>query len=278
MKSSLFLDGRWQRIGRPLAQLDSGITNTPWGVDPNDGIYGFVNGKMRKVGGRLMHVSSGQAGVWGVSRNYRIYNRRGISRRRKTGTRWTRVSGALMQIDSGPSGMVCGVNKNHYVYCRRGITRRRPTGNGWIRVPGRLAYISCGLYGHWGVNKQYRIYFRYGVKFGKPQGRRWRRIPGALVQIESGPDGAVWGVNMEGLVFTRRGVSQRNPIGSSWKAVGRKHLTTVSVGLGYVFGIDNIGKPYIGDVAKFLGRNGLPKKPSMFSQLFYIFLQEQIIY
>jgi hypothetical protein len=107
------------------------------------------------------------------------------------------------------------------------------------------------------------------VKFGKPQGRRWRRIPGALVQIESGPDGAVWGVNMEGLVFTRRGVSQRNPIGSSWKAVGRKHLTTVSVGLGYVFGIDNIGKPYIGDVAKFLGRNGLPKKPSMFTVVLY---------
>jgi hypothetical protein len=101
------------------------------------------------------------------------------------------------------------------------------------------------------------------VTYRKPQGQRWKHISGALVQIESGPDGAVWGVNMEGIVYTRRGVSQRNPIGSSWKAIGRKHLATISVGLGYVFGIDSLGKPYIADVAKFLGRNGLPKKPSM---------------
>ena len=252
-----------------MAQLDSGVTKVPWGVDPNDGIYSYVNGKMRKVGGRLIHVSSGEAGVWGVSRSHRIYIRRGISPRRKSGTGWSSVSGKLKQIDSGPFGIVCGVNRQRNIYCRRGITRKRPRGNGWIRVPGKLTYISCGLYGHWGVNKYFRIYFRYGVTYRKPQGQRWKHISGALVQIESGPDGAVWGVNMEGIVFTRLGVSQRNPIGSSWKAIGKKHLSTISVGLGYVFGIDTLGKPYIADVAKFLGRNGLPKKPRMFFFKFF---------
>ena len=220
---------------------------------------------MRKVSGRLVHVSSGEAGVWGVSRNNGIYARKGITTRRTSGKYWARVSGKLIQVDSGPFGIVCGVNKAYNIYCRRGITRKRLLGNGWVRVPGKLMYISCGLYGHWGVNKAYRIYFRYGVNFGRPQGKRWKLVPGALVQIETGPDGAVWGVNMEGIVFTRLGVSRRNPVGSSWKRIGKKHLASISVGLGYVFGVDNIGKPYMADVAKFLGRNGLPKKPSMLS-------------
>jgi hypothetical protein len=95
------------------------------------------------------------------------------------------------------------------------------------------------------------------VKYRKPQGQRWKHIPGSLVQIESGPDGAVWGVNMEGVVFTRLGLNRRNPIGSSWKAIGKKHLASISVGLGYVYGIDRLGKPYIADVAKFLGRKSM---------------------
>ena len=259
-------DGRWQRFGKVVSQLDSGVTTTPWGVGPNDAVYAFINGKTRKVGGRLMHVSSGDSGVWGVSRNYRIWRRKGITPRRTTGRRWRRISGGLKQIDSGPFGIVCGVNRHDSIYCRRGITRKRPAGNGWLSVPGKLMYISCGLYGHWGVNKNYQVYFRYGVRFGKPQGVRWKRVPGALIQIESGPDGAVWGTNMEGIVYTRRGISRRNRIGSSWRAIGKKRLATISVGLGYIFGIDHIGKPYIADAAKFVGRNGLPKKPSKSSQ------------
>lgn len=266
------LDGRWQRIGKPLSQLDSGITNTPWGVDFNDGVYAFVSGKIKKVRGRLTHISPGEGGVWGVNRNNRIYMRRGITPQKVSGSSWVGIGGRLKQIDSGPFGIVCGVSQGDSIYCRRGITQRRPTGNGWIRVPGKLSYISCGLYGHWGINKNFRIYFRYGVSFGKPQGQRWKLIPGNLVSIESGANGVVWGVNLNGRVFTRLGISRGNPIGSTWKPIGRKHLAAISVGLGYLFGIDHVGKPYISDVVKFLGQNGLPKKPSMFNQIFLYFL------
>ena len=68
-----FADGRWQRIGKVLSQIDSGITDTPWGVDPSDTIYAVQKGNIRKVGGRLMHVSSGESGVWGVSRNKYLF-------------------------------------------------------------------------------------------------------------------------------------------------------------------------------------------------------------
>lgn len=257
----IFLDGRWQAVGKVLAQIDSGITETPWGVDPDDNVYSLQNGILRRVAGKLIHISSGESGVWGVNRGKYIYYRTGVTPRRKTGSGWKRIGGRFKQIDSGPFGIVCGVNNGDRIYCRRGITPKRRTGVNWISVPGRLMYISCGLYGHWGVNKAWNIYFRYGVKKTRPQGTRWKHIPGKLVQIESGPDGAVYGVAVDGAVYTRRGISKRNPIGGSWKRMGRTPLASISVGLGVLFAVDKRGKPVSGDVRKFLGRKAIPKKP-----------------
>lgn len=256
-----FIDGRWQRIGKALAQIDSGMTNTPWGVDPSDNIYAVQKGTLRKVGGKLMHVSSGESGVWGVSRNRYIYIRKGINLKRKTGRSWKRVGGRLSQIDSGPFGRVCGVTPSGSIYCRLGISRKRRYGTRWIRVPGALIYISCGLYGHWGVNKAHSIYFRHKVSRKKPQGTKWQRVPGKLVQIESGPDGAVWGVNIRGIVYTRRGITKQNPVGTAWKPVGKKPMASISVGTGFVYAIGRRGAPFSGDVAKFLGAAGIPRKP-----------------
>lgn len=257
------LDGKWQIAGKVLSQIDSGFSDTPWGVDPAWKIYSLQNGKLKKIAGSLIHVSSGKSGVWGVNYGNYIYFRQGISKRSKSGSSWRRIGGRLKQIDSGPFGIVCGVNSGNNIYCRRGISSRRRYGVNWIRVPGKLTYISCGQYGHWGVNKGRNIYFRQGVRRNRPQGTRWKRIPGKLVQIESGPDGAVWGVNVLGRLYTRLGITRRKPTGTTWMAVGKKTLSSVSVGLGLVFGIDRKGRPFIGDVAKFLGKGGLPKKPGM---------------
>ena len=250
-----------------LSQIDSGITGTPWGVDPDDNVYSIQNGKVRKVPGKLVHVSSGESGVWGINRADRIYYRKGVTARRKSGSMWKGIGGRLRQIDSGPFGIVCGVNRGNQIYCRRGITPRRRAGRSWINVPGRLMYISCGLYGHWGVNKAWNIYFRYGVKPSKPQGTRWKQVPGKLVQIESGPDGAVFGVNADGAVYTRRGISRRNPIGGSWRRIGKTPLASISVGLGDLYAIDKRGKAVAGDVRKFLGAKGIPRRPRKFQFL-----------
>ena len=247
-----------------MTQIDSGITEYTWGVDPYDHIYLYSKGKLRKVPGSLAHVSAGASGVFGCSRGRSIWYRRGVTKRKPRGKSWKRVGGSLSQIDSGPYGIVCGVHYKFSIYCRYGISKRRPYGRGWKRVPGALMYISCGLYGHWGVNSGHNIYFRYGVSRRRPQGTKWKRVPGKLVQIESGPNGAVFGVNIHGTVYTRLGISRRNPIGKRWKVVGRKKLSSISFGRGILYGIGRKGRAFSGDVKKFLGRRAIPKKTGKF--------------
>ena len=92
--------------------------------------------------------------------------------RNRAGSGWTKVGGSLMQIDSGPFGVVYGVSKLHRIWYRTGITWYNPKGSGWVRVQGSLKYISVGQFGAWGVTNQNAIYFRYGITRSKPQGKR----------------------------------------------------------------------------------------------------------
>jgi hypothetical protein len=192
----------WKKMKRQFKQIDTRVAT--WAVDVKNYIYALHNGKWKKVPGRLNHISSGRAGVWGI-KGQRIYYRVKVSKKRPLGVRWKRVPGGLKQIDSGPRDVVCGVNNGGYIYCRMRITRYRPYGRYWKRMPGRLTYISCGDYGHWGVNKANQIFFREGVTRSRPLGVRWKRIPGALTQIESGQYGQVVGVNKQGQMFVRAG-------------------------------------------------------------------------
>ena len=256
-----------------MSQIDSGISDYTWGVDPYDQIYLYSRGKLRKVAGSLVHVSSGASGVFGISRSRSVWFRRGVTKRRRHGKSWKRVGGTLSQVDSGPYGIVCGVHHKFSIYCRTGISKRRPYGRKWTRVPGKLMYISCGLYGHWGVNKGQAIYFRRGVSRGRPQGTKWQRVPGKLVQIESGSNGAVFGVNIMGKVYTRLGITRRNPVGRRWKVVGKKKLSSISVGRGILYGIGRKGQALSGDPKKFLGKRAIPRKPCKF---FIVFLEGSI--
>ena len=88
----------------------------------------------------------------------------------RPGRSWYRIDGSLMQIDSGPFGMVYGVNSGRYIFCRTGITWKNPKGSKWRHVPGRLKYVSAGLLGLWGVTYHNYVYFRFGVSRRNPQG------------------------------------------------------------------------------------------------------------
>lgn len=229
---------------RIFTVVDSGITTSAWAINRKRQVF-VLKGRWRLVSGRLNHISSGRAGIWGVTRSYSIYYRQGANKRNRAGRRWIRISGRLKQIDSGPSGIVCGVTSSRTIYCRTSITRSSRTGRGWIRVPGRLKYISCGDYGYWGVSSSNNIYFREGVSRGNLRGSRWRRIPGKLKQIEAGRFGQVWGVNRRGNVYVRRRVSERTPWGSGWKLVRtKKKWNHVTIGIGAVFGVAKNGYVY----------------------------------
>ena len=96
--------------------------------------------------------------------------------RNRAGSRWIHIGGKLMQIDSGPFGLVYGVNRNRQIFCRTGISWRNPKGTGWRHVGGRLKQVSAGSYGVWGVNRHNNIYFRYGISKRRPQGTQTRRV------------------------------------------------------------------------------------------------------
>ena len=239
------LDPAWKKMRQIFTVVDSGITTSAWAINRRRQIFVFSKRRWRRVGGKLKHISSGRAGVWGVTRSASIYYRQGTSKRIRAGRRWVRISGKLRQIDSGPGGIVCGVSRSRNIYCRTSITRRRRTGKGWIRIPGKLKYISCGDYGYWGVNRHNNIYFREGVSRGSLRGSRWRKVPGKLTQIEAGRFGQVWGVNRRGRVYVRRGVSEKVPWGRGWKLVKtKKKWKHITIGIGVVFGIGQNGYVY----------------------------------
>ena len=236
--SVCFTDKGWTKLKkRRFTVVDSGITRRVWAVNRRGIIFKLAKGRWRKVGGRLRHISAGQAGVWGVNRHDNIYYR--------AKRRWIHVGGKLRQIDSGPGGIVCGVNKYNNIYCRLQITSRYRRGRRWVQVPGKLKYISCGEYGHWGVNKANDIYFREGVSRSNPAGLKWRKVPGKLNQLEAGKSGQLWGVNRVGNIYIRTGVTEQTPWGSGWKRVRtKKRWRRVTIGIGTVIGVGKNGKVY----------------------------------
>ena len=243
---------KWTKLKPKFKQIDTG--RRTWAVDASNTIYGLQKGKWKTIPGKLNHVSSGKAGVWGVMGSS-IWYRVGIRKKLPLGSTWKRIPGGLKQIDSGPKGIVCGVNSGDNIYCRVQISRYAPYGRRWIHVPGKLKYISCGDYGHWGVNKNGVIWFRQGVTRNRPQGLKWKRIAGRLTQVEAGRFGQVVGVNKKGQMYIRTGVTEQRPFGRGWKKVaGVKLFTHASVGRS-VFAIDSVKNVYRGTIPAVGGKN-----------------------
>ena len=64
-------------LSKLMKQIDTGITAAAWSTDVNQDIY-YLNGKIfAQVEGKLIHVSSGESGVWGVNQQNNIFYREG---------------------------------------------------------------------------------------------------------------------------------------------------------------------------------------------------------
>ena len=73
-----------------MAQIDTGMTPSTWATDANNDIYELKGDTFAQVAGKLSHVSSGAAGVWGVTSASHIY-----FRDMATNT-WKRIAGGRM--------------------------------------------------------------------------------------------------------------------------------------------------------------------------------------
>ena len=235
----------WSVVSGRLVQVDVSSDDIVWGVNSTDSIYIRNGDGWSQVGGALKHVTVGEAGVWGVNGNEDIYFRDGVTLSNPKGSSWRKIAGKLIQVDSGPFGIVCGVNRHHYIYCRKGISLNTPQGTDWVRVPGALKYVSCGIYGCWGVNNANQIWFLDGVPPQNGAGSKsWVKIPGALVQLEVDRVGKVYGINHENEVYVREGVSSQRPTGADWRRIPSDPLVHISAGYSIVMALDTNGVIY----------------------------------
>ena len=235
---------KWKRIRGKLEQVDGGLTKTVYGTDSSQTVsrVGRINNKLYpiKQQTRLVHVSVGQGGIWGI-------NAQGQILFSQPKTPWQTVPGALMQVDAGPAGVVYGVTKDHKIFVREGILPALPVGTMWRRVPGRLKYASCGLYGCWGVNRKNHVYFRIGVKANRPIGLKWIRVGTLqLTQIEAGPGGIVAGLHPDGSVRIRTGVTRDLPYGNAWKKLNTINAPVkhVSISLDKIYIVTQLREVY----------------------------------
>ncbi len=230
-----------------MRQVDTGITAHVWATDSNQDVYYLNGNKFEQVPGKLIHVSSGEAGVWGVDEQNKIFYREGVDQGNSIGSGWKIIKGGLFQIDSGPTGIVCGVTSVFKVFCRVGITKANPTGTKWQRIAGRMKYISCFNYGCWGVNKYNSVYFTSQTNGWSTT---WMKIGcDHMVKIEAGPNDQVWGLNANNELFTRIGVNQSFPSGLTWNKVGTKSFVSITTGLWKIYAVDAGNAVYVGSIA-----------------------------
>lgn len=110
----IVLIAKWIQLPGRLAQVDGGLLKTVYGTDSSQNVY-KVKSKLYAIPDiQLTHVSVGQGGIWGVNAEDDI-----LFSHPKMG--WQGVPGKLIQVDSGPAGVVYGVNKAHRIYYRDGI-------------------------------------------------------------------------------------------------------------------------------------------------------------
>ena len=73
----------WTTLNAKLAQVDSGITGLIWGIDQSQKLFFLTeNNELRPVVPSIItvrHVTVGQAGVWSIDVNGRVYFRVGVS-------------------------------------------------------------------------------------------------------------------------------------------------------------------------------------------------------
>ena len=75
----MFLKEPWIRIPGSLRQIDTGYSRAVWGTNRNNQIWKLKRDRKswKSVSGRLVHVSPGEGGVWGVNKYRYIYYRLG---------------------------------------------------------------------------------------------------------------------------------------------------------------------------------------------------------
>lgn len=81
-----------------------------------------------------LHVSVGVSVVWVVTKDYKVWFRRGVNSHNPCGSGWISIGGEMMMVDVGLNDQVWAVGEDRGLYFRMGVTPSEPSGNGWIPI------------------------------------------------------------------------------------------------------------------------------------------------
>ncbi|KAM4597892.1 tectonin beta-propeller repeat-containing protein 1 [Polymixia lowei] len=90
-----------------------------------------------------LHVSVGASVVWVVTKDYKVWFRRGVNSHNPCGSGWISIGGEMMMVDVGLNDQVWAVGEDRGLYFRMGVTPAEPSGNGWIPITAQ-----------WGTTKE----------------------------------------------------------------------------------------------------------------------------
>ena len=230
-----------------MKQIDAGLTNALWGINPAGQPQVYLRDSWVPVSGTFKSISSGEAGVWAVKGDGQVFYRAGISKLNPTGMRWKLISGYFKQVDSGEKGVVYGIDSQKELRCRSGIQKGLPTGLHWKRIEGSYKRVTCGYRGCWAITDDNKVLFRMGVTANYCQGSSWVSVtpPKNLMYIESGADGILWAVTQGGEIWYRKGVDDVHPYGNQWTKLNlHGRFSMITSGLIGQYALDNSGYVY----------------------------------
>ncbi|KAL6102846.1 tecpr1 [Pungitius sinensis] len=91
-----------------------------------------------------LHVAVGVSVVWVVTKDYKVWFRRGVNSHNPCGSGWISIGGEMMVVDVGLNEQVWAVGEDRGLYFRMGVTPSEPSGSGWIPVSGQWGNSKPG--------------------------------------------------------------------------------------------------------------------------------------
>jgi hypothetical protein len=218
---------------------------------------------LTKISGKLVQISSGGMGFWGLSSDDHIwYWKAYVSAPTHA---YQHIDGGLHAISAG-THTVWGVSSDGLIWLRTGITPQTPTGNAWVQIAvpagkkGKDVAVEDMDRAVWLTDTEGGVYFREGISHDDHKGTGWKKIDGACQKdITVGPNG-MFCVNSADEVW-QRSRSEGGKIGNGWELdffEGR--LVQLSDGNGYLWGVNKVGELWRRDIACRIDVNSCWKK------------------
>ncbi|XP_028455900.1 tectonin beta-propeller repeat-containing protein 1 isoform X1 [Perca flavescens] len=140
---------RWEEVEVPkeVAQLSAGPGDLLWALlwdgnllvrtgltldSPTGTLWVEVESPGKEI--EALHVAVGVSVVWVVTKDYKVWFRRGVNSHNPCGSGWISIGGEMMVVDVGLNDQVWAVGEDRGLYFRMGVTLSEPSGNGWIPV------------------------------------------------------------------------------------------------------------------------------------------------